>query len=89
MTFARNTAYAEEVVSRYGDRLGEYLETFTSDTGQVSAEFFKKKDKLVAYVTYADDVTWQSVTDKYVVALRQRAEELGFGHSFQIIYAGM
>ncbi len=62
MTFTKNEAYARETADIYG----EHLFTFQSDTGQVNAELFRQDDSVVAYVSFRDGVSIQTVTDRYL-----------------------
>ena len=89
MKFAKDAAFADEAGTRLRTRLGEYVESFTSDSGQVSAELFKKNGDLVAYVAFAEGVTGVNVTDSYFTALHDRAKELGFENKFRIVYTGI
>jgi hypothetical protein len=83
MTFTKNDAHANEVRDHYGD----YLLTFRSDSGQVSAELFNKDGEVVAYVSFGEGFSFENLTDNYLSPLRQKAAELGFS-KFRIIYSG-
>ena len=82
MPFARNSSFAGEI----GDTFGEYESTFTSDSGQVRAELFRREDKLIAYVSFAGGLKIQQVTDSYVSALERHALESGYAGKLRITY---
>lgn len=83
MPFNRNTSFADDV----GTTFGHYDSTFTSDTGQVRAELFRRGDSLVAYVSFADGLQIQDVTDKYLAALEAHATEAGCPGRLRIEYS--
>ena len=85
-TFTKNEVYAKEMADTYADRYGEYLFTYTSDTGQVIAELFHKGDMLFAHIDFRDDITASNVTDEYHADLRRKAAELGFAGKFKMLY---
>lgn len=83
MPFVKNTAFAEDV----GDTYGNYDSTFTSETGQVRAELFRRGGSLVAYISFADGRSIQEITDNYIAALERHAAELGFPGKLRLMYS--
>jgi hypothetical protein len=83
MPFAKNPTIAEEV----GDVFGEYDSTFTSDTGQVRAELFRRGGSMIAYVSFASGWNVQNITDKYLAQLERHAAEAGFPGKLRITFA--
>jgi hypothetical protein len=82
MPFQRDEKYAAEVRSVFG----EYLTTFVSEPrGQVRADIFQKKNRVVAYVSFPTGISASEVTEPYVSALWDYAREEGVADRFQLI----
>jgi hypothetical protein len=83
MPFVKDLAVAEEV----GNVFGEYDSTFTSDTGQIRAELFRRGGTMIAYVSFAPGWNAQNATDKYLAQLQRHADDAGFPGKLRITFA--
>lgn len=82
MPFQRDEKYAAEV----GDVFGDYLTTFISQPGgQVRADIFQEKKRVVAHVSFPKGIAASEVTEPYVSALWEYAREKGVADKFQLI----
>jgi hypothetical protein len=82
MPFQREEQYAVEV----GGVFGDYLTTFVSQPrGQVRADIFREKRRVVAHVSFPTGVAPSDVTEPYVSALWQYARECGIADQFQLV----
>jgi hypothetical protein len=54
---------------------GEFLGTYESDHGEVSAQLFRNNDTLKALLVYHRDLEKEKVTDNYVADLQRIAAE--------------
>jgi hypothetical protein len=64
---------------------GEYVTTFTSRSGQVRADLFRKGSAVVAHVAFPTGLDASSVTDPYVSELWNYAREQGIADNFKVI----
>lgn len=82
MAFQRDTRYAAEV----GKIFGEYLTTFVSEPrGQVRADIFQEKRRVVAHVSFPTGIAASEVTEPYVSALWDYAREQSIADQFQLV----
>jgi hypothetical protein len=81
MPFHRDSQYAKDV----GSAIGEYLTTYTSPHGQISAVLFRRGDRVDAHVSLPSGVFASRVTEPYYSELWQYAREHGYADHFQII----
>jgi hypothetical protein len=82
MAFQRDEKYAAEV----GAVFGEYLTTFVSQPGgQVRADLFREKRRVVAHVSFPTGIEASEVTEPYVSPLWQYARENGVADQFQLV----
>jgi hypothetical protein len=82
MPFQRDEKYAAEI----GNAFGEYLTTFVSQpSGQVRADIFQEKRRVVAHVSFPTGIAASEVTEPYVSALWEYAREHGVADRFQLI----
>ena len=82
MPFQRDEKCAAEV----GDAFGEYLTTFFSQpVGQVRADIFQERKRVVAHVSFPAGVAASDVTEPYVSALWEYARDHGVADKFQLI----
>ena len=74
MPFQKDEKYAAEV----GSVFGEYLTTFVSEPrGQVRADIFQKKRRVVAHVSFPTGMAATDVTEPYVSALGNTPARMG------------
>lgn len=66
---------------------GEYLTTFTSATGQVRADYFKRGGVVTAYTSFPTGLTAANVSDPYIVEVWQYARERGLQDQFRVVYS--
>lgn len=82
MPFQKDEKYAAEV----GNVFGEYLTTFVSQpAGQVRADIFRTKKRVVAHVSFPTGVAASDVTEPYMSALWDYARKEGIADQFQLV----
>ena len=82
MPFQRDEKYAAEV----GSIFGEYLTTFVSQpAGQVRADIFQVKSRVVAHVSFPTGVAASEVNEPYMSVLREYARAQGVVDRFQVV----
>jgi hypothetical protein len=82
VAFSKDEKYAAEVGRLYGD----YLTTYTSNSGQTRAYLFRKSDgRVEAHVSFQPGVFASANTDPYVTDLWAYARAQGFPDRFQLI----
>jgi len=82
MPFQKDERYAAEI----GGVFGEYLTTFISEPGgQVRADIFQKKRRVVAHVSFPTGMAASDVTEPYVSPLWEYARQNGVADQFQLI----
>ncbi len=76
----------EECAAEVGDAFGEYLTTFFSQpVGQVRADIFQEKKRVVAHVSFPTGIAASEVTDPYMNPLWDYARKHGVDDKFQLI----
>jgi hypothetical protein len=82
MPFQRDPEYAAEV----GDVFGEYLTTFISEPGgQVRADIFREKTRVVAHVSFPTGIAASEVTEPYMSTLKEYVRTHGAADPFQLV----
>jgi hypothetical protein len=82
MPFQKDQKYAAEVGSVFGD----YLTTYVSEPGgQVRADIFKEKRRVVAHVSFPTGIAASEVSEPYVSALWEYARAEGIADQFHLI----
>ena len=69
--------HKQEYADRVGSFFGEYVTSYQTDGGEVSAELFRQKGALMAYLSYGAGRGPADVTVPYLDDLRRKALELG------------
>ena len=82
MPFLQDVVFAEEI----GHSFGKYHSTFRSQNGQVVAQIFELQGRLVAHVSFPNELKPEEVTDPYFVKLNEFAKEQGFEGKLKIVY---
>jgi len=65
----------EKLAAEVGSFFGTYLGTFTSKHQQVHADIFEEPTGLVAYISFADNLSADQVTDTYFSQLKTFADQ--------------
>lgn len=81
MPFLNDAGFAAEV----GTTFGEYLTTYTSQTGQVRTDLFRSEDHLEAHITFPTGLNSDEVTDRYVTELWDFACQHGYEDRIRLI----
>ena len=82
MAFQKDEKYGAKVEPAFG----QYLTTFVSEPrGQVRADVFDQGKRVAAYVSFPTGLDGSTVTEPYVVALREYARKEGLVDRFQLI----